>query len=152
LGGGFSYYLPGVPAGASLSAFMPRADKYAASGAQQYKHAVTGQPGTQAIPAPTGDTVPSPDLGDLALAGTSRSSDSPDVWYPQKWYERSLDGDGTMGPVTPVRIYSDNLMPVPAVDPRGRGALLAKPIVQRGGRQLRQPSAMPRWLPWGGNS
>lgn len=152
MGGGFSYYLPGVPAGASLSAFMPQADKFAASGAQQFKHAVTGQPGTQAIPAPTGDTVPSPDLGDLALAGTSRSSDSPDVWYPQKWYERSLDGDGTMGPVTPVRIYSDNLMPVPAVDPRGRGALLAKPITQRGGRQLRQPSAMPRWLPWGGKS
>jgi hypothetical protein len=146
MGAGFSYYLPGVPPGASLSAFMPGTDRYAASGAQQYKHAVSGQPGTRAIPAPTVDTYPSPDLGDLAQAGSARSTDAPDVWYPSKYFEQSLDGNGTMGPVTPVRIYSDNLMPVPAVDPRGIPARLAKPINQRGQRQIRQPSANPRWL------
>jgi hypothetical protein len=145
VGSSFAYYLPGVPPGASLSAFMPHADKYAASGAQMFKGAVSGQPGTMAIPAPTGDTTPSPDAGDLVLAGTSRSSDSPDVWYPSKYFERSLDGDGSMGPVCPVQIYSNNLMPVPAVDPRGRGALLARPINQRGRRQIRQPRNVLSW-------
>jgi hypothetical protein len=143
--GGFKYILPGLPPGAQLSAFMPHAAKYAASGAQMYKHAVSGQPGTQGIPAPTTNTVPSPDAGDMVLMGTARSSDAPDTWYPQKWFERSLNGDGTMGPVTPVRIYSDNLMPVPAVDPRGRPARLSRPVLQRGQQGITQPAAMPRW-------
>lgn len=142
---GASFYLPGVPPGAALSAFMPGITRLAGSGYLMYKHAVTGEPGTQAIPAPTRDTVPSPDLGDLAQAGSARSVDAPDVWYPQKWFERSLNGDGTMGFVTPVRIYSDNMMPVPAVDPRGRNARMFKPINQRGRNQIPQPTILTRW-------
>jgi len=146
--GSSHYYLPGVPPGASLSAFMPRLDRAAGSGAQQFKQAVTGQPGTMAIAAPTKDTVPSPDLGDLAQAGSARSSDSPDLWYPQLWYQRYLTERPGAG--MPIRVYSDNLMPVPAVDPRGRGALLAKPINQRGRRQIGWRRALPSWGGSGG--
>jgi hypothetical protein len=124
---------------------MPHWNRLAASGATQYKGAVDGQPGTHGIPAPTRDTVPSPDIGDLALAGTSRSSDAPDMIYPGQYFEGSLDGDGTMGFVTPVRIYSDNLMPVPAQDPRGRPARLAKRVRNAGQFQVAQPRALPSW-------
>jgi hypothetical protein len=127
------------------TAFTPNMTRLAASGAQMYKHALTGQPGTQAIPAPTKDTTPSPDPGDIAQMGSARSSDAPDQWYPQKWYERSLNGDGTMGPVTPVRIYSDNMMPVPAQDPRGVPALLAFTPQFLGQKQVAQPKVMPQW-------
>jgi hypothetical protein len=127
------------------TAFTPNLTRFAGSGAQMYKHAVTGQPGTLAVPAPTRDTTPSPDNGDKALTGTARSMDAPDTWYPQKWYERSLDGDGTMGPVTPVRVFSDNLMPVPAQDPRGLPALMAFTPQFLGQNQVRQPRNMPAW-------
>jgi hypothetical protein len=139
------YVVPGVPAGAMPSAFMPTWTKYAASGAVEYKHAVDGNPGTMGIPAPTRNTVPSPDLGDIAQMGLSRSSDAPGMFFPQQYFEQSLDGNGTMGPVTPVRIYSDNLMPVPAVDPRGIPARLSRPVNQRGRRGIGQPRALPQW-------
>jgi hypothetical protein len=143
------YTVTGVPAGAQLSAFLPHWDRYAASGAVQYKHTVTGQPGTMGIPAPTTNTQLHPDPGDIAQMGGARSSDAPDVWYPNQYYERSLNGGGTMGPVTPVAIYSTNLMPVPATDARGRPALLAKPIPQRGRTQIGQPRVIPTWGPGG---
>jgi hypothetical protein len=139
------YVLSGIPAGAQLSAFMPHWTRYAASGAQRYKGSVSGQPGTMAVAAPTGDTVPSRDIGDLALAGTARSSDAPDFIWPNLYYDRTLNGAGTMGPVTPVRIYSDNLMPAPAQDPRGRPARLAKTVRRGGQQQVSQPRALPRW-------
>jgi hypothetical protein len=50
-----------------------------------------------------------------------------------------------MGPATRVRIYSDNLMPVPAVDPRGRPARLAKRVRNAGQAEIRQPRALPSW-------
>lgn len=139
------FVLPGVPPGAQPSAFMPHFNRLAASGAVSYKATVHGQPGTQAIPAPVMNTVPSPDIGDLALAGTARSSDAPPVWYPSKYYDATLNGGGTMGPVTPVRIYSDNMMPVPAKDPRGRPAMLSRPPRYAGQRQVAQPRVTPRW-------
>lgn len=145
------YVVPGIPAGVRASAFMPHWNKYAASGAQQYKQAVTGQPGTQAIAAPTVNTVPSPDLGDIAQMGRSRSSDAPQVFYPQLWYQRKLTRQNVVGyhrPAAPgpgICIYSNNLMPVPAVDPRGVPARLARPISQRGGREIGQPRVLPGW-------
>jgi hypothetical protein len=139
------FILSGIPQGAQASAFMPHWNRYAGSGATRYKAAVSGQPGTMAIPAPTRDTVPSPDVGDLALMGSARSSDAPDFIWPNKYFERNLNGSGTMGPVTPVRIYSDNMMPVPAQDPRGRPARLAKTTRRGGQQQLAQPRALPQW-------
>jgi hypothetical protein len=139
------FIVPGVPQGAQPSAFAPHFNRQAGGGAQMYKGAVTGQPGTMGIPAPTRDTVPSPDAGDAITMGTARSMDAPDTWYPQKYFERSLNGDGTMGPVTPVAIYSDNLMPVPAVDPRGRPARLAKRTRNAGQTAVGMPRALPQW-------
>ena len=126
-----------------ISAFTPGFTRSAGSGAQQYKQGVNGQPGTQGIPAPTRDTVPSPDLGDLAQAGCARSSDAPDMWYPNQYYQQTLQGNP--GPVTPVRVYSQNTLPVPAVDPRGHGALMARPAVFLGQNQIAQPRTLPYW-------
>jgi hypothetical protein len=137
------YVVPGVPAGVQHSAFMPHWNKYAGSGAQRYKRTVNGQPGTQAIPAPTINTQISPDVGDKAQSGTARSSDAPQVWYPQLYYQEDLYS--APGPVCPVQIYSDNLMPVPAVDPRGVPARLARPISQRGRFEVPQPRVLPNW-------
>jgi hypothetical protein len=137
------YVVPGVPRGAQASAFMPHWNKYAGSGAQQYKERLQGNPGTLAIPAPTSNTQISPDPGDKAQMGTARSSDAPDVWYPQVYYQPDLQA--APGPVTPVRIYSDNMMPVPAKDPRGVSARLSRPINQRGQFQIAMPRSLPRW-------
>src|ERR1700723_2637624 len=120
------YIVPGIPAGAQATAFMPHWNKYAGSGAQQYKQRLSGNPGTRAVPAPTVNTQMSPDVGDKAQAGTARSSDAPPVWFPAQYYQQDLYG--APGPVTPVRIYSDNLMPVPAVAPRGVPARLSAPV------------------------
>jgi hypothetical protein len=137
------YVVPGVPAGVQPSAVMPHWNKYAGSGAQRYKQYLLGSPGTVAIPAPTGNTQISPDAGDKAQMGTARSSDAPDVWYPTQYYQQTLRGNP--GPVTPVQIYSDNLMPVPAVDPRGLPARLARPISQRGRAEIPMPRPLPTW-------
>jgi hypothetical protein len=50
----------------------------------------------------------------------------------------------------PVAVAADNLMPVPATDPRGVPARLAAPIVQRGARQVRSRPAFPVWPDWRG--
>ena len=142
------YVTPGIPAGAQASAFMPHMNRLAGSGAQSYKQAVTGQPGTIAIPAPTSD-IPHGGQAGQAMMGTARSTDAPDVWYPQQYYQRSLTERPGAG--QPIRVYSDNLMPVPAVDGRStRGlARLAKPILQRGQTQIAMPRVIPSWGPGG---
>lgn len=133
------YVVPGIPAGAQLSAFMPRWTRAAASGAVQYKQAVSGQPGTQGIPAPTVNTQIAHGNSTIAMMGGARSSDAPDMWYPQQYYQRFL----TEHP--PVRVYSDNMLPVPAKDSRGLPAMLSKRIRQRGQQQIGQPRVVPRW-------
>jgi hypothetical protein len=130
------------------TALAPTFTRQAACGAQEYKGAVTGQPGTKAIPV--APVVPSPDPGDIALMGLSRSSDAPNVFYPNLYY--------TSGPIRerpgagmPVSVYSDNLMPVPAVDPRGIPAtdyLLT--AGNRGQTQIQSYPLLPRWANRGG--
>lgn len=101
----------GVPA---LSAFMPAITKTAGV-AQQSKALLVGQPGTQGIPAPNND-IPQ---DRYAGGGDHRSSDAPPVWYPQLWYETALPGLPFPAGANDcgVAVYSDNAMPVPAVDP-----------------------------------
>jgi hypothetical protein len=139
------YHVTGVPAGVQLTAVMPNMVRAAGSGAQRYKQAVHGQPGTMAIPAPTRDTVPSPDIGDLAQAGTARSSDAPDQWFPQIYYQDSLTERPGAG--MPIRVYSDNMLPVPAKDARTgyRSAALSRRVNQRGARQISAPRVLPVW-------
>jgi len=136
-----------------LSAFMPHYNRLAASGAMTYKGRVTGRPGTAAIAMSRGDTVPSPDIGDLAQMGGARSSDAPDAIWPNQYYTRP-DGywPGAGMPVQvydPVRPQDTTMIPVPATDLRSvyqaRAANLAGGIESRRGKALKQASAFARW-------
>lgn len=143
------YTVPGWPSSLlGHSAVTPHLNRMAGSGAQEYKAGVTGQPGTQPIPCDT-SWVPSPDVGDKAQAGLSRSTDAPPYFLPNLYYARP-DREFWPGAGQPISVRSDNLMPVPATDPRGIPARLARPIVQRGGQQIRQPANTPVWAAWNG--
>jgi hypothetical protein len=148
--------------GAVCSAFAP-VPAWAGFGLGPWaaKQNVSGQPGTQGVPAGL------PDFGDAGLhvngqpvrgggAGYAHGSGTmPGVWYPQQWYLTTLDGF-TLRPESGNQqapsVYSDNQMPVPAANPLGRAAVLARPPVFLSGGNLEQPAgsrgpAWPRWLP-----
>lgn len=140
------YTVPGWPSSVpGHSAVTPGLTRMAASGAQAYKAEVTGQPGTMAIPVRP--VVPSPDAGDKAQMGLSRSGDAPDHFFPNLYYARP-ERDFWPGAGMPVSRLSDNLMPVPAADPRGVPARLQAPVMLRGSRQVRQVPALPQWASW----
>lgn len=138
--------------------------------AQGTPEGIVGQPGTQGIPAP----YPTP--GQVAVTGTSRtkvdylpsglsaSQYMPARWYPTLYYRgqhlhRSIGG---------VSVYSDNLMPVPAQDPRGipsgtigpmgfaayKGLTPAQPARPNrwarglGQAQVTWPKRLPAWGDW----
>lgn len=137
------YTVPGWPASmAGHSAVTPNMTRVAGGGAQQYKDGLTGQPGTMAIPVHP--VIPSPDIGDLANSGLSRSSDAPNHFFPNLYYARP-QRQYWPGAGMPVAVRSDNLMPVPAADPRGVPSMLAIPVMIRGQQQITQPQAQPRW-------
>ena len=136
------YQLPGWPARINgQSAAMPNLTRPDGSGLQ-YKDGVTGNPGIRGIP--TQPVIPSPDIGDMALMGVSRSSDAPNRIYPNKYWARP-ERSFWPGAGMPISVMSDNLMPVPATDPRGVPAPLAVPLSLRGVRQIRQPAALIQW-------
>jgi hypothetical protein len=93
---------------------MPAVTKTAATW-QQYKGAVDGQPGTEAIPAPNNQL---PQVRHL-VGSDHRSSDAPPYWFPQIWYETHLPGLPFPAGANDagVQIYSDNQLPVPAIEP-----------------------------------
>lgn len=130
------YTVPGATSGA----FVPV--PAATTAVVAYKHEVDGQPGTRGVPA-----APAELAGEVnglpARSGYSGgSSMMPPVWYPQQYFERHLSE-------TPlVSVYSDNQMPVPAADPRGRAAIMARPPSFLGQSQLAQPRALPKWSNW----
>jgi hypothetical protein len=135
------YLVPGWPVKVNgHSAATPNLTRMAGGGAQQYKQAVTGQPGTQGIPVEP--VVPSADIGDLVLAGTSRSPDAPNVIYPNLYFTGPTNYPGAGMPISRL---SDNLMPVPAVDPRGIPSTQYKPVNRRGQRAIQTLPNMPRW-------
>jgi hypothetical protein len=149
------YTVPGVPPQLACTAFTPHLNRHAATGAQRYKYALHGSPGTVGIPAPTYDTAPSPDIGDLAQAGSSRSSDAPDMWYPAKYYQWAAIERPGAG--MPVRVYDPTqpgpttVLPLPAVDYRAQyqrdSARLSANWPERGQRQIK---AIPRMIRWPG--
>jgi len=108
----------------------------------EYKDGVEGQPGTQRIPV--NPVVPSPDQGDLAMAGISRSSDAGNWFLPNLYYTRWA-GHYYPGAGMPVSVRSDNLMPVPAADPRGIPAVLQTPLTMRGPRQVKSFPSVIGW-------
>jgi hypothetical protein len=143
------YTLPGWPARVlGHSAATPVPAHPAPGSAYQYKDGVTGWPGTKAIPAPVA-VAPSPDWGDIAQMGVSRSSDAPSANYPNLYYVRP-ERDYWPGAGMPVSYRSDNLMPVPATDPRSVAAPLQTPVILRGNQQIAQPAPLIQWPHYGG--
>jgi len=142
------YTVPGWPSSVlGHSAVTPHFNGLAGSGAMQYKDGVTGQPGTQVIPVPPLDV----DQGIVGVAqmGLSRTSDSPRSFRPNLYFARP-QRQFWPGAGQPISVRSDNLMPVPATDPRGVPARMARPIVQRGSQQIRQPARLTQWPAWNG--
>jgi hypothetical protein len=146
-----------------LSAFMPHFNRLAASGAQAYKGGVTGRPGTAGIAVdPMQQNVPSPDLGDIAQMGLSRSSDAPDMFWPNQYYDQPTivggkDGNDRFYPgagmpiqvYDPVRPQDTTMVPVPATDLRSvyqaHSAKLAGGISSQRNKALKQPATFVRW-------
>jgi hypothetical protein len=157
------YQVTGIPAQLAsgeclgLSAFLPHFNRLAASGAQSYKGGVTGHPGTARIPVmPARQGIPpSPDPGDMALMGTSRSSDAPDsIWPNQYWVTTDPFWDTSGGTArvevyTPTRPQDTTMIPVPAVDLRSvyqsRSATLAGGIDNQRESALKQAFNFVRW-------
>lgn len=143
------YTVPGWPSSLlGHSAVTPHLNRMAGSGAQEYKREVIGQPGTQRIPCDT-SWVPSPDVGDKAQAGLSRSPDAPPWFLPNLYFTRP-DREFWPGAGQPIRVRSDNLMPVPATDPRGIPAVLANRVVRRGSSQIKARPSVTAWPAWNG--
>ena len=148
------FTLPGWPAQVQgHSAAVPHLNRMAGSGAQQYKDGITGQPGTMRVPtaALSSATVPGAGAETLAPAGAmmglGRSVDSPEAFYPTIYFARP-QREFWPGAGMPVSVRSDNLMPVPAVDPRGVPAVLQAAVnngATRGQAQIRQPPLLPSW-------
>lgn len=138
------YIVPGIPAGKDRSAFTPNLTPRAASGAQSYKGAVSGQPGTMGIPVDNPGARVDPGPSSQAAMGRARSSDAPNQFFPQLYYQRSLTNPPSSD-AGRVRVYSDNMLPVPAVDPRGIPSTQFMPINQRGVAQLQ---SLPNLVTW----
>ena len=138
------YVVPGWPSAVNgHSAATPVLTRLAGGGAFQYKDGVTGQPGTQRIPVHP--VVPSPDAGDKAQMGLSRSSDAPGNWFLPNLYYARPERDFWPGAGQPVALRADNLMPVPATDPRGIPARLARPVRIRGQQQIKWHPQVITW-------
>lgn len=142
------YTVPGWPSAVQgHSAVTPHLNRMFGSGWQQYKDGVTGQPGTLPIPA-EGPGVEQSRSGQAQM-GLSRTSDAPPWFRPNLYYARP-ERAFWPGAGMPVAVRSDNLMPVPATDPRGVPARLARPIVQRGSAQIKSRPSVISWPSWNG--
>ena len=144
------FTLPGWPARVlGHSAAMPVPARPPGS-AVHYKGDTYGYPGTQAIPVypKSGPTVPGGGADTPAPAvaqmGVSRSGDAPNAFYPNLYWARP-EPFYKPGAGMPISVFSDNLMPVPATDPRGVPAPMAVPLSMRGVHQIRQPATLIQW-------
>ncbi len=127
--------------GATSSAFVPVP---ASTTADLAVHdLVTGQPGTQGIPAAPAELAGQVNGIPVRSGYAGGTGMMPGVWFPQEYYERSLWPNSSG-----VSVYSDNQLPVPVADPRGRALMLARPPVFLGQSQLKQPKGLPRWANW----
>jgi hypothetical protein len=127
--------------GATSSAFVPV--PAATTAALAVHPLVSGQPGTQGIPAAPAELAGQINGGPVRSGYSGGTGMMPPVWFPNLYYQRALWPNSSG-----VSIYSDNQMPVPAADPRGKAAVLARPPVFLGQSQLAQPKGLPRWANW----
>jgi len=143
-----AYTVPGWPSAVlGHSAVTPHLTRVAGGGSVVYKDRVTGQPGTLPIPV-EGPGVEQSRTGQANM-GRNRTSDAPPYFLPNLYYAGPQPSYWPGGG-QPVAIRSDDLMPVPATDPRGIPARLARPVILRGQRQIRQPAATVTWPAWNG--
>jgi hypothetical protein len=135
------YTLPGWPARVNgHAAAMPNLTRPPGS-ATQYKDGLTGHPGTVQAPGP-GPGVPTGPVAQ-AQGGLSYTAYCPG-FYPNLYYARP-QAAYRPGAGMPISVASDNLMPIPATDPRGLNAPLQVPVTMRGVRQIRQPASLVQW-------
>lgn len=138
-----AYTVPGWPSGLNgHAALMPGLTRTAGGGWEAYKDQTVGQPGTQAIPV-TGPGIEQSRAGQAA-SGPSRTSDAPGEFRPNLYWARPQPSFRPGGGM-PISRHSDNLMPVPARDPRGIPARLARPIVRRGNQQIKAQPSVVSW-------
>ena len=141
--------LSGLPAQNGPTAFMPL--RAITPSGMDIKHAqhvtLTGQPGTQGIPAPYPDGPTKPvgnAKGSYFPSGLSASQYMPPRWYPQLYYAFQRVYGGIGG----VTVYSDNILPTPAVDPRGipSGAIGPAAFAAYRGLTPTHPARPNRWV------
>ena len=150
------YRFPGWPARLlGRSAATPVPHRLAGSGARQYKDGVTGHPGTErnGVPVPPPAALPGSGINGVnvvaqAMGGLSYSRYSPGFW-PNLYWARP-ERDFWPGAGMPVSVFSDNLMPIPATDPRQVAAPLAVPLDSRRvqgftGGGINQPANLVMW-------
>ena len=126
-------------------------------GPWEAKGTVSGQPGTQGVPVGLTDfgdpgmvvnglPVRGGGAGYASGSGTMRAQ----VWYPSLYWQRALAQSTLTVAGQGPAVYSDNQMPVPAAVPGGRAAVMARPPVFLGQRQVSQPAGSkgPRWPDW----
>lgn len=143
-----SYRVPGIPPGpaAGITAFMPHFNRQSATGAQSYKYALLGFPGTRAIPVPYDPAAllaaGNPVAG--AMMGGARSADAPPYFYQTQYYQSYIaEPPGAGMPVLvydPVRPGPTSLLPVPAANiglaARSNSARLARTALLNRVKQL----------------
>jgi hypothetical protein len=151
------YMTSGLPPEAANghTAFMPHFNRLAASGAMAYKSLRPGSGPAAYHYAPTRDTVPSPDLGDMAQYGTGASRYAPDGFWPND-YDAIPHPEFYPGAGMPIQVYNPTrpqdttMIPVPAVSLRAvlqaNAANLAYGVNPGGQRVIRAiPRQLQRW-------
>ena len=117
-----SYRVPGVPSGPGngITAFLPHFNRAAGGGAQSYKYAVLGHPGTREIPIPYSTTQRHAAGNAVAKAtqGYAQSADAPPGIWPNQYYQSFIAEPPGAG--MPIQVYSPtqpgltSLLPIPA--------------------------------------
>jgi len=149
------YRVTGLPPAAAngATAFTPHFNRLAGSGAMEYKAQVEGQPGTEGRAVDMVQRAPAGTPTAIATMGTARSSDAPDMFYPNQYYAYPEPGywPGAGMPVqmyNPVRPQDTTMIPVPAnrIFYRSQQGLDGAVIQEAGGPgAIKQAFALMRW-------
>jgi len=153
------YRVTGVPPEAppGMTAYLPHFNRYAASGADKFKYLKPGSgPAAYRPISNMSATRPSPDLGDLTLAGTATSANAPDAIWPND-YDAIPHPQYWPGAGMPVQMYDPTapelttMIPVPAVNPsialRANSASIAMGVSPGGRQAMSERPRIPNWRP-----